>query len=389
MSELLEVAEGLTRAALAAQTCVLTTVLRTQGSTYRRIGARMVVLADGSHVGAVSAGCLEADVVLRAATVRVSGRPEVVTYDTRSSDELIWGFGLGCGGLIELLLQPLDPERAMAKAEGLRIMAELRHRTVLATVIRAASDAIKPGDEAMLDETAILRGFDGLDSQSRALVHRTAQQVLQSGCSGAERHILSGYEVDVGYEVLSPLVRFSVCGAGPDAIAVVAAARRLGWQVTLMDHRPIVIAGEQWPEVDRVVVPSLDAIAAAVADTECNAALVMNHHYERDLEFLASWIGTGVPYIGMLGPRQRTEQMLATLESSGMGPDQAARRRIRAPAGLNIGAETPEEIALAIVGEVQAVHVGRGGGFLSSHDGSIHGPATPSELPLGEWAAFR
>jgi xanthine dehydrogenase accessory factor len=371
MSELLQVAEALTRAASASQVSTLATVVRTEGSTYRRIGARMVVLGDGSHVGAVSAGCLEADVVLRSAAVRASGRPEVVTYDTRSADDLIWGFGLGCGGLMELLLEPLDPEHAMAKAEGFRRIAESRHRTVLVTVIRTVGDAIKPGDQARLDEKGILRGFDGLDSVSHAIVHRAAHQASESGSSEVLQHTMNGHEVDLVYEVRSPTMRLCVCGAGPDAVPLVAAAKRLAWNVTVIDHR------------------SLDAISEAIAGTDCDAAIVMNHHYERDLEYLAAWIRTDIPYIGMLGPRDRTERMLATLESRGTALGEATRQRIRAPVGLDIGAETPEEIALAIVGEVQALHVGRGGGFLSSHAGPIHGPAQQPSLELPRWVSSR
>jgi xanthine dehydrogenase accessory factor len=388
MTELLEVATALTRAAEDGQMSVLATVVRTEGSTYRRIGARMVTLADGSRVGAVSAGCLEADLVLRAAGVRGSGTPEVVTYDTRSPDDLIWGLGLGCGGMTELLLEPLDPERAMAKAEYLSRVAESRHRTVLATVIRTSGDAVKPGDQAILDEKFVLTGFDGLDAQARTIVHRTARQALESGSSGAERHILQGDEVDVAYEVVLPTVRLSVCGAGPDAAPLVAAANRLGWHVTLMDHRPALVAAEQWPEVHCILVRSPGEIAGAVAKVDSDAAIIMNHHYERDLEYLAGWIDTPVPYIGVLGPRQRTERMLDALQEKGLDIG-GARGRIRGPVGLDIGAETSEEIALAIVGEIQAVHAGRSGGFLSSHDGAIHGPTGGSRLEIPEWAPVR
>jgi xanthine dehydrogenase accessory factor len=389
MTELLQVAAALTRAAQVGQVSVLATVVRTEGSTYRRIGARMVVLLDGSHIGAVSGGCLEADVVLRAARVAESQKPELVTYDTRSADDLIWGFGLGCGGLMELLLEPLDPTRAIDKAEGFRWIAESRQRMILITVMRTRGGALQPGDQALLDEKAILRGFDGLDSPSRRIVHRTARHTLEAGSSEAVRHTLNGHEADIAYEVRSPTVRVCVCGAGPDAIPLVAAAKRLGWRVTLMDNRQSLLHEEQWPAVDRVIVPSLERIADAVAGADCDAAVVMNHHYERDLEYLAAWVGTSVPYIGMLGPRQRTEQMLATLESRGLKFDEVTRQRIRAPVGLDIGAETPEEIALAIVGEIQAVHAERSAGFLSAHEGPIHGPDHHSVLDIPGWTPTR
>jgi xanthine/CO dehydrogenase XdhC/CoxF family maturation factor len=326
--------------------------------------------------------------VLRSAAVRALGRPEVVTYDTRSADDLIWGLGLGCGGLMELLLEPLAPEQGSVRAEWFKTVANTRKRTVLATVIDARGGEIKPGDQA-IDVGTILRGFDGLDALSRTSVHRTAVEILEAGSSEAVKQVLDGHEVDIAYEVRSPIIRLGVCGSGPDAIPVVAAARRLGWHVTLLDHRQALAASDQWPPMERTVVSSSDLIAQTVAASECDAAIVMNHHYHRDLEYLAAWLATAVPYIGMLGPRQRTEQMLATLESRGVPLDDATRRRIRAPVGLDIGAETPEEVALAIVSEVQAVQVERRGGFLSSHEGPIHGPAQESALDVPGWLPAR
>jgi xanthine/CO dehydrogenase XdhC/CoxF family maturation factor len=349
----------------------------------------MVIRADGTHVGAVSAGCLEADVVLRAARVRETGKPELATYDTRSADDLIWGLGLGCGGLMELLIEPLDPEPALAKAERFRTIAGCRRRTVLATIISPLSGPLVQGDQAVLDERRILNGFDRLDSLSREIIDRHARQVLETGSSETARHRLDGHEVDIAYEVRLPTVRLCVCGAGPDAIPLVAAAWRLGWQVTLIDHRPTLLTPEQWPAVERSVVPTTEAIPAVVADVDCDAAVVMNHHYERDREYLAAWIGTVVPYIGMLGPRHRTEQMLATLETRGVELDGATRQRIRAPVGLDIGAETPEEVALAIVAEIQAVHAERNGGSLSAHEGPIHGPSQVTALGAPGWASTR
>jgi xanthine/CO dehydrogenase XdhC/CoxF family maturation factor len=296
-----------------------------------------------------------------------------VTYDTRSPDDLVWGFGLGCGGLIELLVESLDPDHAAAKAEQLRAIAGLRQRAVLATVIRSSEPGVTAGAQALLaDASSTLNGFDDLDPTLRTTIHRAARQALRSGASIPVRHQVGAHQTDIAYEVIAPALRLTVCGAGPDAIPVMAAAKRLGWVVTLLDHRPALMIGERWPAVNRTVVPSLEAIPDAVAAVECDAVVIMNHHYERDFEFLAAWLRSEVPYIGLLGPRQRSEQMLATLHARGMDLESALGGRIRAPVGLDLGAETPEEIALAIVAEVQAVRAGRGAGFLTSRDGPIH-----------------
>jgi len=372
MSELLQVAAALTRAALEDQVSVLATVVRTEGSTYRRIGARLVVLGDGSHVGAVSAGCIESDVLLRVEQVRDTGAAELMTYDSRSPDDLIWGYGTGCGGMTELLLEPLDPAQAQAKAERLRTVAESRWPSVLATIIRASGVSVRPGDQAVLPHAiAKLTGFDEVAAAFRAIIDATARDKLRARCSAPVHHIWGKQELDIAYEVRSPRMRVCVCGAGSEAAPLVAMAKLLGWQVTLIDHRPAMLNPGQWPDVDCLLIRSPADIAVAVERADCDAAVVMNHHYERDLEFLAAWLGSAVPFIGMLGPRHRTQQMITTLDSNGRVLE-GAGQRIRSPVGLDLGGETPEEIALSIVAEVQAVYVGRQAGFLTRRTNPIH-----------------
>jgi xanthine dehydrogenase accessory factor len=372
MSELLQVATALTRAAGQGQVSVLATVVRTKGSTYRRIGARLVALPDGSHVGSVSAGCMEADIALRAAGVRSSGTMELMTYDTRSPEDMIWGSGSGCGGVTELMLEPLDPEQALAKARCLRAVAESTRRGVLATVIRASGLPLRPGDQAVLPHAAAnLVGFEHAPAPLRAIVRSKACHQLRAGSSMAVPHVWREHTLDIAYEVWSPRIRLCVCGAGPGAAPLVAIAKWLGWQVNLIDHRPAVLSREQWPEVHCTLVASADAVIAAVRRIDCDAAVIMNHHYERDLHFLGAWLGSDVPFIGILGPRRRTAQMLATLAGSEVPLDRVYRR-IHAPVGLDLGGETTEEIALSIVAEIRASVAGRGGGPLRDRQAPIH-----------------
>jgi xanthine/CO dehydrogenase XdhC/CoxF family maturation factor len=351
---------------------VLATVVRTEGSTYRRIGARLVALPDGAYVGSVSAGCMEADLVLRAAGVRSAGTVELLTYDTRSPDDLIWGSGSGCGGVTELLLEPLEPGPALAKAERFRMVAESRRRGVLATVIRAAGLPLRSGDQAVLPHTtASLEGFEDAPAPLRAIVQAKACHQLRAGSSVAVPHVWGEHALDVAYEVWSPRIRVCVCGGGPDAAPLVAMAQWLGWQVSLIDHRLAVLWPEQWPEVSCTLVRSTDDVIAAVRSIDCDAAVIMNHHYERDLHFLGAWLSSDVPFIGILGPRRRSEQMLATLAGTEVPLDRA-ERRIHAPVGLDLGGETAEDIALSIVAEIRASVSGRAGGPLRTRHAPIH-----------------
>jgi xanthine dehydrogenase accessory factor len=374
MSELARVAAALIESARSGETSVLATVVRTEGSTYRRIGARLVVLPDGVRTGTVSAGCVEQEILACVADVRAAGSPAVMTYDTRSPDDLVWGFGLGCGGMVDVMLEPLTPEQATAKAARLAFIASARQRTVLATVVRApASLSIRAGDQAVLMDTT--SSLDGLDCALRADFQRAARGAWRRGRSAVVQHTWEGESIDVVYEVIAPRVRLAVCGAGIDAVPVVAAAKQLGWHVTLIDDRPAMADAHRWPDADRIIVPRPTAIAESVAEADSEAAIIMSHNFERDVDFLQGWLDTTAGYIGVMGPHHRLHAMLAALSARDVRVDALARERIRGPVGLDLGAETPEEIALAIVAEVQAVHAGRTAGFLALRAGSIHASA--------------
>jgi xanthine dehydrogenase accessory factor len=319
---------------------VMATVVRTEGSTYRRLGARLVVLANGTRAGAVSAGCLEHDIVLRAEGMSASGAAEVVRYDTRSSDDLVWGLGIGCGGVVEVLVEPLTKEQAAAKASQLARVADTRQPVVLATVIRASDvTSLRAGDQGLLSHSRVK--LDGLDGPFHADIQRVAREVLRRRRSAAVSHLWSGETIDIAYEVVMPRIRLAVSGGGSDAMPVVAIAKSLDWHVTLVD-RP------------------------AMAALDIDAAVIMSHKFERDVELLAIWLKSRARYIGIMGPRHRTEALVAAVRARGVDVDQSARERIHSPVGLDIGAETPEEIAVAIVAEVQAVHAGRSARFLRS-----------------------
>jgi xanthine dehydrogenase accessory factor len=370
VSELTRIANALVAAAENGLRSVLATVVRTEGSTYRRMGARMVILSDGTRTGVISAGCLERDLVVRADSASAAGGADVVRYDTRSPDDLVWGFGLGCGGVVEVLLEPLTPEQAALRGSQLQTLVDARRPIVLATVIRAsASTNLRAGDQGILPATLTL---DGLDGPFHARIQRVACEVLRRGQSVAVCHRWRAETIDIAYEVVVPRMRLAVCGAGVDAVPVVAAAKRLNWHVALIDDRPAMAAAHRWPDADRILVPEPTALAEGVALMDSEAAIIMSHDFERDIDFLVGWLRSDARYIGVMGPRHRTEALFAALETRGVALDATARERIHGPVGLDIGAETPEEIAVAIVAEVQAVRAGRSARFLVDGEGAIH-----------------
>ncbi len=279
---------------------VLATVIDLSGSGYRLPGARMLMLANGETFGTVSGGCLEADVLERAKKVLESGRAEVFTYDTTADENSVFSLNMGCRGVIQIRLEPVDRES--------EVIAKMR----AACENREASD-----------------GFE-------------------------------------------PPVAILLFGAGADAVPLVRIAAELGWQVTIHDHRPAFLTKERFPSAQELVLQPVDEPPGEIAADSLTAAVIMTHHYARDRFILPTLLRSGAFYIGVLGPKRRTEQLLEELAAGGQTFSDERLADLYAPIGLDIGADSPESIALAIIAEIQSVLKHRGGGPLRSRDAPIY-----------------
>ena len=365
MSELDDVLAAL--AASDGEGVALATVVAARGSTYRRAGARLVVRSNGEPVGNISGGCLEGDVVQAAAEVLVSGRPRLLHFDLTADDEVVWGWGLGCNGVIEVLVEPaasaLGPVAALQGARR-------HHRSLaLATLLDG------PGLGARLLVHPDGRTEEGLGDPD--LDRAAADAALGALARGASATVtLPGGDLRVFVEVFQPPIRLLVCGAGHDAIPLVAAGASLGWRVEVVDNRPAFLVAARFPQAQRLVAAE-PADAAARAGTDARTyAVVMSHNFLRDQDYLRSFLASDVAYLAMLGPRNRLDQLLDALASEGVTPAPGALDRVYGPAGLDIGAESPEEIAWSIVAEILAVSRGAGAGFLRARPGPIHTSTT-------------
>lgn len=302
-------------AAGCTEETVVATVVDVVGSSYRRPGARMIVTRERRLAGAISGGCLEGDIVRRGFWRSESG-PAVVTYDA-SED----GAGTGCNGVIDVLL-----ERAP--------IGDIDPIAVLARCMRDQTRA-----------TVVTRFRGGFARAELVDGHVAAMPEIEAVAREATRTCV----VDQRYliEVLAPPPRLFVLGGGLDAVPVIAQARAVGWEVLacVPYGRPEVRA--RLAGADRVVVAPADEIAALVDASDRAAVVVMNHDIEHDTRGLGAMLGSQARYVGVLGPRARTQRMLDALSMH-------ADARLHAPVGLDIGAECAEEIALAIVAEVQA-----------------------------------
>ncbi|MBO3272375.1 XdhC family protein [Hymenobacter defluvii] len=369
----------------AGRACALATVVEVEGSAYRRPGARMLVTDDGQLTGAISGGCLEGDARQRARQVLQRGQPALVTYDTSDEDDPRHGLGPGCQGVVHILLEPLDFQDPDNPLELLRGFARHPEPAVLATVFRRAAGQTNadPGHRLLLLPTGQVRG-SALDYLALAAqLRRDADQALAQDQSLIREYAaLPDGLMRVFLEVLRPPLRLCVYGAGNDAQPLVRLAASLGWHVTVVDGRPRQAAPERFPEAASVRVVPLAEVPTLPLSADY--AVLLTHNYVYDLAVLQRLLDAPTPYIGLLGPRTKATRLLEDLRQ--VVPDAEARLqgRLHSPIGLNLGAETPEEIALSITAEVQAARQRRFGGMLRLSNDPIHARLPQLDMPTSK-----
>jgi len=372
-----EVVDALSRASANGDSVVLATVVRVTGSSYGGVGARMVIRTDGSTVGLVSGGCLESDLAEHARRVHANRRAEVITYDTRDDDDAPWGLGLGCNGLIEVLLEPLPPLRAKDVASIITQALAGDAPSVIATVMRTpVSEAGLPtiGSHALLGGATVQSvGEWGTGS----VLTDAAQHVDEALAAGRRGFVHEFGTVEVAFEVMMPAVRLILCGTGPDAAPVARFASQLGWDVTVIDHRPLTdLHSARFPGARVIECAEARRLANVVPLTPRSAAVVMSHNFPRDRDYVQALLAANVAYLGVLGPRARTERMIAELTTNS-GTSPTIGDRFFAPVGMDIGGEGPDAIALSIISQVSAVTSGRAGGHLRDRRAPLHASPPP------------
>lgn len=396
MYELTAIIRAYKEAASDGSQIVLATVVRTRGSVYRRAGARMLVRIDSegtsTATGAISGGCLERDVCERAQRVAATSEATLVTYDTTAGDDIVWGLGLGCDGIVEVLLESLAGEAGEELMRFLTAHLERRARGVMATVFRTDSErthdtSAHTGARMMIDADGRLIGevisralVEDMHAAMMATTAMTTNVNTARGVTQAKSYDTPHGQFEVFIESIDPPASLVIFGAGVDAVPVARLAHDTGLHVTVVDHRAAYATPERFPGADQIIVCRPKAVAHRVAIDACTLAVVMTHSYEHDRELLKTLVASRVRYIGMLGPKRRTERMLVELlsdEAFEFDDDDLAR--LHAPIGLDIGAETPAEIAVSIIAEVRAFVAGRDGGRLKDRLAPIHD--APNEPP--------
>lgn len=374
MSEVRDVLKAIEVGLSRGERMALATVVSVSGSTYRREGARLLVPEHGKPVGNISGGCLEGDVRRAALEVMADGTPRLVHFDLTADDEVVWGWGLGCNGVIDVFVEPA--EGAASTAGALRQAIDDDGTLAVVTVVDAPRSvpegngfATRPGARLTVradGRTAGTLGGVTLDDRAReealAAIHDERSGVVS--LAGGVRAFV---------ETLVPPPRLLVCGAGHDAIPLVQFMGELGWRVEVLDDRSAFLKPHRFPGAARFVeTEPIDAADRAGVD-ERTYAVVMSHNFLRDKDYLRSFLGTPIAYIGMLGPKARLQRLLDTLRGEGYTPPDGSLHAVHGPAGLDLGGDGPREVGWAIAAELLALRNGRAGGFLKDRSGPIHG----------------
>ena len=301
-----------------------------------------------------------------------SKQPIVVTYDTTSDEDIVWGLGLGCNGLVRVLIEPITPQQT-DYVEFLSRCYGDRQLGVVATLVSNAGPVQEQvGTRLMLQQNGNL--ISHFSPSVAASIVEHARAALQSKTSTLKSYQLPIGKVEVFIEVIQPPLSLVIFGAGHDALPVARFAKELGWNVTVVDTRQSTATQNRFAEADTIVLSHPENITDHISVSDRTAAVVMTHNYLHDLTLLKTLLPSQVCYLGILGPKSRTERLLEELHQIEINPTLDQMHRLYAPIGLDIGADTPEAIALSIIAGIQAVITDRPGNQLRERKGAIHEP---------------
>jgi xanthine dehydrogenase accessory factor len=346
----------------------LATVVQVDGSAYRRPGARMLVTEDGALTGAISGGCLEGDALRKAQTVIFQQKSMLVTYDTTDEDDQKFGVGLGCNGIIHILIEPIDFNNPSNPVELIREALKGRNSGLLLSIFSI------PRSRSVQVGTVYLRKGKH-EYGNPQLVEPQLWLRLKHDMQGFDQpqnEIRTYPEIDgfsVFFEVIRPATRILLFGAGNDTIPLAKMAEILGFELVLIDGRKNLATPARFPSAKQILHGQAEEVVQQLETDLNTVALLMTHNFEYELIVLEKLLTCSIPYIGILGPKRKTEKLLERLEVKDI---QVAPDNIYAPIGIEIGAETSEEIALSILAEIKAVLNQKRPIFLREKEGPIH-----------------
>jgi xanthine dehydrogenase accessory factor len=345
MTELREIVKAYDLAKQAGKATVLATVVHVRGSSYRRPGARMLVLQDGLMIGAISGGCLEGDALKKALLTFSDRRTRLITYDTSDEADATVGIQLGCEGIIQVLFEYINESNPSNPIELIRKVIAKRQRGVIVTL------------------------FDLKNKQAHQL---GTAHIFEEAELSQLPEALKAFPADVLVQSIEPVISLVIVGAGNDAIPLMQMATILGWEVKVVDGRNTHAKQDRFINACQVLVSKPEKVLAQIEIDNRTCFVLMTHNYQYDLQMLKALLPIDTPYIGLLGPKKKFNRIIEDLQKEGIVPTSEQLAKVYGPTGLDIGAETSDEIAVSIIAEIQAVMNGRDGIMLKLKPTQIH-----------------
>lgn len=354
MKEITDIIRSYEQALISGKRMALATVVHVEGSSYRRPGARMLVTDDGQLTGAISGGCLEGDALRKALLAISQQKNKLVTYDTTDESDTTLGVQLGCNGIVHILFEPIQTDNADNPVELLKKVSAKRQNAVLVTLFSLHSrTGAQPGTCFLHLQTDDQVTCNCTEVEMRDRLMPETQVAYQRGDSffKAFDSKLTGF-----IEYFNTPPSLIIAGAGNDTIPLTEMASVLGWDVTVVDGRTGHATRQRFPKAGKVLVSRAEDVLKHITVDERTFVLLMTHNYNYDLALLKQLLTVdSCQYVGALGPKKKLERMYGELESEGMVITDAQKAKVYGPVGLDIGAETSEEIALSVLAEIKAV----------------------------------
>ncbi|MFD2584594.1 XdhC family protein [Pedobacter vanadiisoli] len=364
MKEITDIIKAYQKATKERKKMALATVIKVEGSSYRRPGARMLITDDGQLTGAISGGCLEGDALRKALSAIVQQENKLITYDTTDEDDAKFGVQLGCNGIVHILFEPIIEADELNPIAILTALQSKRESAVLVTLF-SLTDKQQLGTGMLFRNKPV---FSKIPKSIHDGVISDIQKVSENKISTFKSYEVNSQQIDAFIEFIRPPISLIIVGAGNDAQPLAEMAYLLGWEVTVIDGRPTHATPLRFANATRILISKPESVLAQIQIDEQTAFVLMTHNYNYDLELLKYLLDTNAPYIGTLGPKKKLLRMLGELDLA----TPLNETRVHGPIGLDIGAETAEEIAISILAEIKSVFTGASAMFLKEKKKPIH-----------------
>ena len=372
MKEIKDIIFAYDQAQKKSEATALATVVHVDGSSYRRPGARMLITENGQLTGAISGGCLEGDALRKALLVLREKAPKLVTYDTSDEDDAKLGLGLGCNGIIQVLIEPIDAAQQNNPIQLLKEVVMHRQKSVLITLFSLKNKRDTQAGTCLLLKEDNSIAETGGEVLFRNTLLEDAKMAMLNQSSIFKNYKTENKDIISFIEFMKPPVSLVIVGAGNDVIPMVDMAAILGWDTVVVDGRASYAKPERFMSSCRVFVSKPENVLEKITIDERTTFVLMTHNYNYDMALLNELVKKDVAYIGMLGPKKKLDRILNELKQKGVTMTEQQLSMIYAPVGLEIGAETSEEIALSVLAEIKAVLSRKQGQSLRNKPDVIH-----------------